>query len=498
VTSYSDGGAGVVDAAGGGRRRPTIGLRTAYGLTSIALAGLYAVLPEVGRTVVLAAVVAGAAGCIAFGRRAVRPDRRLPWTMLLGALAAFVVANLVQLLPSEHAGTAYWLIDTAGNLLVLGAALTLIIGRGPRDLGGIVDAAVIAFAAGSVLWTLLPHRIGPDASPAAQLDLFVVVFAFTGVLGALLRIAGTAAERNRALGWLLTAIGVAIVENVLRAVAGDARALLIFANTLALVAITAAGLFGLHPAAPYLMRRQTTTTPERLSAGRLAFLAAAVAAVPIVAGARELVEGDMGGALLAVQGLFVAALVMLRIGVLSSERERAEQALEHQAAHDPLTQLINRREFIARLHGVLGRGLRCAVFFCDLDDFKSINDMYGHDAGDQLLIEVARRFTGCVHPPHVVSRFGGDEFVILLIDISSEQAQAVRECLTTALDRPFAPAGNAPVGVSIGVARSDENHDPEQLLRSADHAMYMEKVARGRPGRGSFDGDSRDGGTGPR
>jgi diguanylate cyclase (GGDEF)-like protein len=239
------------------------------------------------------------------------------------------------------------------------------------------------------------------------------------------------------------------------------------------------------------MRRQSGTVPERLSARRLAFLCLAVAAVPIVVGVRELIQGDLGGALLAVRGLCVAALVMFRIGVLSSQRERAEQALEHQAAHDPLTQLINRREFIVRLHGVLARDVRCAVFFCDLDDFKSINDIHGHDAGDQLLIEVARRFTGCVHPPHVVSRFGGDEFVVLLIDISTEQAQAVRACLTSALDRPFAPAGDAPVGVSIGVARSDDNRDPEQLLRSADHAMYVEKVARGRPGRGSFDGDSR-------
>jgi diguanylate cyclase (GGDEF)-like protein len=473
-----------VNAAEDGRRRLRT-LRVAYSLASLALAVLYPIVPASGQPLLLVAAIAGAGVCVAYGRRQVRPDRRSPWTLLLGALAAFLVAGLALLLPTDHASTLRWLIDAAGNLLILAASLALIIGRRSRDVGGIIDAAVIAFAAGSVLWVVLPHRLDTDEGFAAQLDLFVVVVTFTGVLGALVRVATTTLRPNPALRWLLVAVGIAIAENILRALDNGHLALTTVAGVLAIVALTAVGQFGLDPSGPALMRRQPRARSERLSAARLAFLCAAVAAFPVVVGIRALRTDDVGGAFLAAQGVVVAGLVMLRIGVLSFAWARAERALEHQASHDPLTQLLNRREFIARLGDVLARGERCAVVFCDLDNFKAINDIFGHDAGDRLLIEVAQRLTDCVPPPHVVSRFGGDEFVALLIDPTEEETEAIRSCLTTVLSRPFEPAGGATVGISIGVARSDDASDPDELLRAADRFMYAEKVARGRTGRHS-------------
>ncbi|MBX6750897.1 MAG: GGDEF domain-containing protein [Micromonosporaceae bacterium] len=467
----------MVNAAEGGPRRLRT-LRVAYGLASIALVGLYPVLPGTGREFVLIGAIAGAGACVAYGRRRVRSDLRSPWTLLLGALVAFLAAGFALLLPTHHATTVRWLIDAVGNLLVLAAALALIIGRRSRDVGGIIDAAVIAFAAGSVLWVFLPHRLDTDGGFAAQLDLFVVVVAFAGVLGALVRVATTGVQSNPALRWLLAAVGIAIIENILRALAGADTVSQTVAAELSIVALAATGQFGLDPTAPALMRRQPTVRSERLSVARLAFLCAAVAAFPIVVGIRALLRHDTGGALLAAQGVAVAALVMLRIGVLSFAWARAERALEHQASHDPLTQLLNRREFIARLADVLARGERCAVVFCDLDNFKAINDIFGHDAGDRLLIEVAQRLTGCVQPPHVVSRFGGDEFVALLIDATDEETEAIRSCLTSVLARPFEQAGGAPVGISIGVARSEDATDPDELLRAADRFMYAEKTQR--------------------
>jgi len=467
----------VVNAAGGGQRRRRA-LRVAYGLGSLALAGLYPVVPESGRPLLIVAAVAGTAVCVAYGRRQVRPDRRSPWTLLLGALAAFFASGFAVLLPSEHALTVRWLVDAAGNLFILAAALALIIGRRTRDIGGIIDAAVIAFAAGSVLWVVLPHRLDTDNRFAAQVDLFVVVVAFSGVLGALVRVAQTTLQLNPALRWLLAAVGIAVVENILRALDDGSRGLLTAAGALSIVALGATAQFGLDPTAPALMRRQARARSERLSVARLVFLCAAVAAFPVVVGIRALVVNDTGGALLAAQGAVVAALVMLRIGVLSFAWARAERALEHQASHDPLTQLLNRREFITRLADMLTRGERCAVVFCDLDNFKAINDIFGHDAGDRLLIEVAQRMTGCVPPPHVVSRFGGDEFVVLLINPTDEEIEAIRSCLASVLGRPFKPAGGATVGISIGVARSDDANDPEELLRAADRFMYAEKTRR--------------------
>jgi hypothetical protein len=252
----------VVNAAEGGRRRLRP-LRVAYGLTSLALAGLYPVVAEPGQTFILVGVIAGAGACVAYGRRQVRCDRRSPWTLLLGALGTFLAAGFALLLPGEHASTVRWLADAVGNLLVLAAALALIIGRRSRDVGGIIDAVVIAFAAGSVLWVVLPHRLDGDGGFAAQLDLFVVVVALTGVLGALVRVATTGVQRNPALRWLLAAVGIAIIENILRALANENTVPTTVAATLSIVALTATGQFGLDPAAPDLMRRQPTVRSER-------------------------------------------------------------------------------------------------------------------------------------------------------------------------------------------------------------------------------------------
>jgi diguanylate cyclase (GGDEF)-like protein len=467
-----------VDVAGSGRRNTRdVALLASYGAASLVLIGAYPFLPGGWRDVDLLVVSVGAAACLAYGRRAVRPDARRPWTLLLWALFVFVVANLVLLVPDGGAVAARWLLAAAGNLLVLVAALTMVLRRGGSDLGGVIDAGVIALAAGSLLWAVLPHRLGPDETVPAQLNLFVVVFALTGVLGALLRLLQTATEPHTALWWLLPAIGLSITGNVVLSLAGGAPALGSAATMLFMAATTATGLFGLDPTGPVLAYPQATSV-ERLSAGRLTFLGIAVALTPVAIGIRELLAGDSGGLLLAAQGCIVAVLVMVRIGLLSAQRSSAEQALAHQAAHDPLTHLLNRREFITKVRTEIDRNARCSVLFCDLDGFKLINDRFGHDAGDALLIEVAQRLRACVAPPHLISRFGGDEFVILLSDASPGQAQATRECIETALHGPFRPAAAAGVRVSIGMAHAGHGCDPEHLIRSADRAMYREKESR--------------------
>jgi diguanylate cyclase (GGDEF)-like protein len=448
-----------------------------YGAVSLALTGLYPFVEGLGGDILLLVVSAGAAVCIGYARRALPADARRPWTLLLWALVVFVAGNLALVVPDERAVAARWVLSAAGNLLVLAAALTVILRRGASDLGGVIDAAVIALAAGSLLWVILPHRLGQDRSVLAQLNLFVVVFALTGVLGALIRLAQTTTDPGTALWWLLPAIALSIAGNVVLSAAAGARVPERVATMLFMAATTAVGLFGLDPTGTRLAYPHVTSS-ERVSARRLAFLGVAVAVIPTIVGIRELLAGNSVGLLLAVQGTLVAGLVMVRIGLLAAERTRAEQALEHQAAHDPLTHLLNRREFVAKVGEVMNRNARCAILFCDLDGFKPINDRYGHDAGDALLIEVARRLRTCVGPPNVVSRFGGDEFVVLLTDATVAEAQATAECITTALRHPFPTAGGRGVDVSIGLAHADDEQNPEQLIRAADRAMYREKAAR--------------------
>jgi diguanylate cyclase (GGDEF)-like protein len=449
-----------------------------YGVSSLALTGLYPFLPSPWRDVDLLIVSIGAAAGVLYGQRAVRRDARRPWTLLLWALVVFVAANFVELVPADGAVAARWLLDVVGNLLVLAAALTVVLWGGTGDLGGVIDAAVIAFAAGSFLWVILPRRLGPDESFPAQLNLFVVVFALTGVLGALLRLARTAPAPDTALWWLLPAIGLSIAGNVLLATSASAPGLENAATVLFMAASTATGLFGLDPTGPRLAYPRAAAAHDRLSFGRLAFLAVAVATIPVLIGTRSLLAGDADNVLIAVQGTLLAVLVMARIGILSAQRARAEQALEHEATHDPLTHLLNRRLFVDRLRDELAQGAPCVILFCDLDGFKSINDRFGHDAGDQLLIEFARRLVVCADPPHVVSRFGGDEFVILLVNATPADGEAIGHCITSAMHQPFDQAGGLQVTVSIGVAPSEDERDPEQLIKSADRAMYRVKTSR--------------------
>ncbi len=168
------------------------------------------------------------------------------------------------------------------------------------------------------------------------------------------------------------------------------------------------------------------------------------------------------------------------------ERKSTEDAIEHRALHDPLTGLPNRVLFMDRLEHALERmrrrpGARAAVLFIDVDNFKLVNDSLGHHAGDELLSAVAARLKQIVRPTDTVARFGGDEFGLLLEEISSErEAIAMAERIGSVFARPFALAHNEHfVTTSVGIALAEGHDAPQDLIRDADAAMYRAKE-RGR------------------
>lgn len=163
---------------------------------------------------------------------------------------------------------------------------------------------------------------------------------------------------------------------------------------------------------------------------------------------------------------------------------RKEQQLEYIARHDALTGLPNRTlldDRIARaLAGARRRGDLCAILLADLDGFKTINDAHGHVAGDQLLAAVAARMKETVRETDTVSRYGGDEFVIVLEDLNTEyEAADVAEKLVARMHRPFTLGqSEVTVHVSIGVACfPGDGRTAEALLDRADRAMYAAKAA---------------------
>jgi diguanylate cyclase (GGDEF)-like protein/PAS domain S-box-containing protein len=166
-----------------------------------------------------------------------------------------------------------------------------------------------------------------------------------------------------------------------------------------------------------------------------------------------------------------------------TERALYQERLTRQAFHDTLTGLANRARFQERLEEALQqRDHTVGLLFIDLDHFKVINDSLGHDAGDQLLREVAERLSACLREGDTLSRLGGDEFTVLLPDIAGpEVAAAVAERVIGVLQAPFdLPGQSVVVSASVGIATGEALRDrPEELLRDADAAMYEAK-ARGR------------------
>jgi diguanylate cyclase (GGDEF)-like protein len=156
--------------------------------------------------------------------------------------------------------------------------------------------------------------------------------------------------------------------------------------------------------------------------------------------------------------------------------------LVRKAFHDPLTGLANRALFVDHIEGAYHRAQRSGslifLLYIDLDEFKKINDTFGHAAGDEVLIQVADRLNKCVRATDTVARLGGDEFAILLEQATSlTAAETVAERIVESLGEPFPLAnGTASIGASVGIAFTDMvGQSAVQLMKSADAAMYTAK-----------------------
>jgi len=169
-----------------------------------------------------------------------------------------------------------------------------------------------------------------------------------------------------------------------------------------------------------------------------------------------------------------------------TELKRIEEKLERNAHFDALTGIPNRVLLADRLRQVLVQTSRAgrlmAICYLDLDDFKPINDTWGHEAGDRLLVEMAERLKDCLRGGDTVARLGGDEFVLLLLDLERiDECETALQRVLESVARPVA-FGNQMVRVSASIGVSIypfDSEEPDVLLRQADQAMYQAKE-RGR------------------
>jgi len=181
------------------------------------------------------------------------------------------------------------------------------------------------------------------------------------------------------------------------------------------------------------------------------------------------------------------------IAAVALERALAEKALTAAARVDPLTGLANRATFLNELAFRLTiPDTRTAVLFLDLDGFKWINDSLGHPVGDRVLVEVAWRFEAALDGKHLLARFGGDEFSVLVGDVAGDDLHDIATALTEAMSAPFTIEGSEVfLSVSIGIATNEFAARADDIVRDADSAMYEAKT-RGRGQHAVFDSVLRE------
>jgi diguanylate cyclase (GGDEF)-like protein len=450
----------------------------------IALA-IYPFLPATGQQALFSVLAWGVVIPVAIGARRSPPELRLSWGLLLLALSIGAVSNLLRRIPTGQTSALHVALSIEPgvfSLLVLIAAILVVLRRGRNDLGGLIDASLAALALGGLLWTVIMiPAVSEGRETASTFTLGVVVMVQAATIGALGRLIETDTGANRALRLLLAGMVCGLAGFVLSG-AWHGPAAQVVAVMLFMSAYIALAMSSLDPSLARLARAGPPGI-DRLGLARLIFLGVTLLAVPLVAGVRVAQGRPVDGAFIIIAAAFIVALVMLRVGLLARQLHQSQAALRELAIRDPLTGLLNRRAFTDTLNAALRTPTDCLLVFCDLNDFKQINDQYGHATGDKLLADVAQRLTTSTRKRDVLGRLGGDEFLILVRETGADGEGQIRHRITRALQAPFCSSDlgadvtiSASIGTIVSEAATRGNLSAEELIGQADVAMYADKA----------------------
>lgn len=424
-------------------------------------------------------------------RRIIGPT---PWWYVLGALVTLTAHNLQSLIQVGILGKAT--ADGIGPLITLPVGyLLLLVAAGMvafpfarQDIGGIIDGVIIALGCASILWaTLIQPALTDQGSSAGGLTYeLAILLILSTIAGAVVRALVVSPAARPVLAYLLMAILATLAGNVVGDITEDpvSGAQPWWIGLIWIVGYLALGVAALHPAHRHLGRPDVHRS-VRLTGARLTYLGLVLALNPVLAAVTELRGGTVDWVLLASATVALVPLVIIRIGQLTRLHADAQEKLARLASRDELTGLPNRRTLSLRLTQVLDQVAEgtlpgAVLFFLDLNDFKDVNDSYGHSVGDRLLVAVAGRVAAVLRAGDLVARFGGDEFVVLCTGDPEAVDRRVRDAITRALADPVALDGvTLRCRASVGSApvHSGQRVDGENLLSRADADMYRVKTA---------------------
>jgi diguanylate cyclase (GGDEF)-like protein len=450
-----------------------------------------------------AAVALAAVGAMLAAPRLHRATPHHPWYLLGAAGATFLVGALLRPWSVERVGWQALLGDAftvPGYLLMALSLAGLLLTRGSVQRHAIIDGLIICVGAGLATTLLL-------AMPAASIDgrpPIVSVLAglyplFDVVLVLLLfSLAFTTTGRRPAYLLLLCGILLLLAGDLAYAIIG-VRGHLTGGRIIDvpfLLSCTAIGAAALHPSVADLTRA-TSMPVQTWSLRRLMVIVPAMLVpfvlIPLIA------HGHAEHVVLAAGGTAMVALLVARAVAAVRDYAEAQLKSEHQATHDPLTGLPNRLMLAREISRLLSTAPASKpassepavwVLFLDLDGFKLVNDSWGHEAGDHLLVEVARRLRDTVPEPAMVARVGGDEFVVARLGTRQETVTLVERIMERLSAPVQVSSAEVVITPSIGVVGTTAGMAPvpavaavtaEALMRDADTAMYRAKSdGRGR------------------
>ena len=429
------------------------------------------------------------------GIRRNQAEPREPWLWFAAGLMSFLTADVIYYLlelvhpegpPFPNVADFFYLMMYP--LMIVGLTKMVRAVSPGRDTASFIDAAVVAIAMFGTLWVLFVDTVW--STEANSTEALLVSLAYPVMDVALFAVAARLVVsvhlRHPPFAFILLALASLAIADTGYGIflANGTFRTGLFIDAFWLTFYVGFGAAALHPAmstpAPKLQ-----TQEGKLSGRQLVIMFVATLSVPMI----DLIWGTQEDRVVTIIcSAFLFLLILVRVFGLMQALQRGQDRLRYDAEHDSLTGLSNRSLFAERTRQALDEAAtgNVAVLFIDLDDFKTVNDSLGHEAGDRLLAEVGERLSECVGDEDTIARFGGDEFAVLLGSVDDK-----REVMTFArrvLDKLAEPVDLGTRSVqalaSIGIAIDEpSNADVESLLRNADVAMYLSKSR----GKGRFE-----------
>jgi diguanylate cyclase (GGDEF)-like protein len=488
---------GTVDHVSASKGAPGIGRATRawlyYLLAGVMAAIVYFLLPSTtAKNILYDLLGISAVAAILVSIRLRSPGYHPPWNLLALGLLSFIVGDTVWTVQESLLGVeppipsiadAFYL---AGYPLLAAGLALLIRKHSPgREWPSFIDAFIVITVMGMLSWTYLmaPYANDPDLTFGER--LVSIAYPLGDLLLAAVLIRLLFAPGRRLLAYYLL-----IVSVILLMITDIAYATMALSDTYKtgsavdvgwMLSYVFFGVAALHPSMTTLVESHSASEMG-VTWRRLAVLTGTLLLAPTVLAVRAALDGHVSVPLVTGGSVILFLLVMARMAGMVRQSKALERRLEFSAFHDHLTGLPNRVLLADRLDQALIRAERqagrIAVLIVDLDDFKPVNDSFGHQVGDQLLVEVAERLKACLRAQDTAARLGGDEFAILLEGVE-EPADATRiaQRILKALQEPFTIGEKkALVSASVGMVLGGSQDRPGDLFRRADIAVYEAKA----------------------